>query len=133
MNRMPCRTWSGPLTTPRDRLPQPGARRGVGLVVLALTGLGLTLLGAPTATAVTAPVGMTVMAPTSSTAVDMATFDEAISLEEAVRRVRERTGGRVLRAETRRDNARVVHRVRVLSPDGRVRTWTVDAETGRIS
>ncbi|TVQ45310.1 MAG: hypothetical protein EA371_12065 [Gammaproteobacteria bacterium] len=62
-----------------------------------------------------------------------AAYDEAIGLEEAVRRVRERTGGRVLRAETRRENGRVVHRIRVLSPDGRVRTWSVDAETGRMS
>jgi uncharacterized membrane protein YkoI len=38
----------------------------------------------------------------------------------------------VLRAETKRDKGRTVHRIRVLTEDGRVRTWHVDAETGRI-
>ncbi|MCC5867370.1 MAG: PepSY domain-containing protein [Gammaproteobacteria bacterium] len=60
-------------------------------------------------------------------------YSENVSLDQAVRMVRERTGGRVLRAETRRQNGRSVHRIRVLSDDGRVRTYAVDAETGRIS
>jgi len=60
-------------------------------------------------------------------------YNENVSLDQAVRMVRERTGGRVLRAETRRQNGRSVHRIRVLSDDGRVRTYAVDAETGRIS
>lgn len=55
-----------------------------------------------------------------------------ISLAQATRMVREQTGGQVLRAETKRDKGRTVHRIRVLTEDGRVRTWHVDAETGRI-
>jgi uncharacterized membrane protein YkoI len=46
--------------------------------------------------------------------------------------VRDRTGGQVLRAETKRDKGRTVHRIRILTEDGRVQTWHVDAETGRI-
>jgi uncharacterized membrane protein YkoI len=55
-----------------------------------------------------------------------------VSLAEAMRIVREQTGGQVLRAETKREKGRAVHRIRVLTDDGRVRTWHVDAETGRI-
>lgn len=55
-----------------------------------------------------------------------------VSLAQATRMVREQTGGQVLRAETKRDKGRTVHRIRVLTEDGRVRTYHVDAETGRI-
>jgi uncharacterized membrane protein YkoI len=64
--------------------------------------------------------------------VRMAQAENGISLEQATRMVREQTGGQVLRAETRRDKGRTVHRIRVLTEDGLVRTWRVDAETGRI-
>lgn len=114
------------------RLPfaarRPSVRSGMsalaGLVVLS----GLAALSPGTAEAAAGAGLRLTEAHPAATA-----YDEAIGLEEAVRRVRERTGGRVLRAETRRENGRVVHRVRVLSPDGRVRTWSVDADTGRIS
>ena len=62
----------------------------------------------------------------------LAQASEGVSLAEATRMVRERTGGQVLRAETKRDKGRTVHRIRVLTDDGRVRTWHVDAENGRI-
>lgn len=62
----------------------------------------------------------------------LAQASEGVSLAEATRMVRERTGGQVLRAETKRDKGRTVHRIRVLTEDGRVRTWHVDAESGRI-
>src|SRR6056297_4080493 len=57
---------------------------------------------------------------------------ERISLSEAIRLVEQRSGGQVLRAETRRAQDRTVHRIRVITEDGRVRTWEVDAESGRI-
>jgi hypothetical protein len=62
----------------------------------------------------------------------MAQAAEQVSLAEATRMVQERTGGQVLRAETKRDKGRAVHRIRVLTEDGRVRTVHVDAETGRM-
>lgn len=62
----------------------------------------------------------------------VAQANNGISLAEATRMVRDRTGGQVLRAETKRDKGRTVHRIRVLTEDGRVQTWHVDAETGRI-
>lgn len=72
------------------------------------------------------------LAPAAATPVRMAQAGNGISLEQATQMVRESTGGQVLRAETKRDKGRVVHRIRVLTEDGRVRTWHVDAETGRI-
>ena len=70
------------------------------------------------------------LAPSSELRVAQAA--EKVSLAQATRMVQERTGGQVLRAETKRDNGRAVHRIRVLTEDGRVRTVRVDAETGRM-
>lgn len=43
------------------------------------------------------------------------------SLDESVRRVERETGGRILSAETVRAGDREIHRIKVLTPDGRVR------------
>lgn len=50
------------------------------------------------------------------------------SLDEAVRRVRAETGGRVLSAETVRRNGHAVHRIKVLLPSGHVRIVHIDAD-----
>ena len=54
-----------------------------------------------------------------------------VSLEEAVEQVRKETGGRILSAETVKANGRRVHRIKVLTPDRRVRIVNVDADSGR--
>jgi uncharacterized membrane protein YkoI len=75
------------------------------------------------------------VAPTSQVVAEPLRVAQAsghVSLSQATQMVRERTGGQVLRAETKRDKGRPVHRIRVLTDDGRVRTWHVDAETGRV-
>ncbi len=46
--------------------------------------------------------------------------------------VRERTGGKVVRADRRTDKGRAVYRIRVLTADGRVREYRVDAMTGAM-
>ncbi len=51
--------------------------------------------------------------------------------EAAAAIARERTGGRVLRVRPRRPGAEA-YRVRVLLPDGRVRTVVVDGRTGEV-
>lgn len=56
-----------------------------------------------------------------------------VSLDQAVARVLSRYGGKVISAETRSRNGRVVHRIKLLSEDGRVRTVQVDGQTGDIS
>lgn len=57
----------------------------------------------------------------------------ALTLDEAVALVRRESGGRVVDSVTRRNAAgRVVYEIRVLGPDGRVRTWRVDAASGRV-
>lgn len=79
-----------------------------------------------------APVSAGPRAEALPATLQVAQAEERISLSQATRMVRERTGGQVLRAETRRSKGRTVHRIRVLTEDGRVRTWHVDAETGRV-
>ena len=54
------------------------------------------------------------------------------SLDSAVSRARESTGGRVLSAETRQVDGRPTHFVRILTKDGKVRRLRVDARTGRF-
>lgn len=77
--------------------------------------------------------GLTLSTPPAAAAPPrVAQASNGISLAEATRMVRDQTGGQVLRAETKRDKGRAVHRIRVLTEDGRVQTWHVDAETGRI-
>ncbi len=55
-----------------------------------------------------------------------------ISKDAAVAMVRERTGGKVVRADRRTDNGRVVYQIRVVTTDGRVREYRVDATTGEM-
>lgn len=54
-----------------------------------------------------------------------------LSLDEAIERVQRQFGARVVRAETREDRGRTVYVLRLLSPDGRVWTVRVDAQSGR--
>ena len=49
-----------------------------------------------------------------------------MSLSEAIDSVRKRTGGRVVSAETKVQGGREVHYIKVLTPDGKVRTHKVD-------
>ncbi len=52
------------------------------------------------------------------------------SLDDAITLVKEKIGGRVLRAETlQRDNL-IVYQIRIITDDGRVRTINVDAQNG---
>jgi len=50
-----------------------------------------------------------------------------ITLEQAVRRIRHRTGGRILSTRTVHKNGRTVYRIKVLTQGQRVRTYSVDA------
>lgn len=55
-----------------------------------------------------------------------------ISLDQAVKMAQARFGARVVRADTERDGDRVYYRLRLLSPDGRVFSVRVDAQTGAM-
>lgn len=57
----------------------------------------------------------------------------AISLDDAIAIVRDKSGGKVLRAETTHKGDRVVHEIRVLTDDGHVRTYRVDGRTGKVT
>jgi len=50
--------------------------------------------------------------------------DRVGSLQEAVEEVQRETGGRVLSADTVRAGPRELYRIKVLTPDGRVRVVT---------
>lgn len=54
--------------------------------------------------------------------------DRAVSMGEAIDRVRKSTGGRVLDAQ----DAGGHYRIKVLTPDGEVRVMRIDARTGSI-
>jgi uncharacterized membrane protein YkoI len=57
---------------------------------------------------------------------------EGLSQDEAVAMVREQTDGKVVRVDRKVEGGSVVYRVRVLTPDGRLREYRVDAATGAI-
>jgi uncharacterized membrane protein YkoI len=57
---------------------------------------------------------------------------EAISEDVAVALVREQTDGKVVRVDRKMEGGALVYRVRVLSPDGRLREYRVDAATGAV-
>ena len=55
---------------------------------------------------------------------------DMMDLNSAVAQVRAQTGGRVLAASTVYIDGRPVHVIRVLTRDGRVRTFRIDAQNG---
>jgi len=57
---------------------------------------------------------------------------EGISEDAAVAMVREQTDGKVVRVDRKIEGGSVVYRIRVLSLDGRLREFRVDAATGLI-
>lgn len=56
----------------------------------------------------------------------------SISLEQAARKVRRAHGGQVVSAGAARVQGRDGYRIRVLTKDGRVHTFWVDAHTGAM-
>lgn len=58
--------------------------------------------------------------------------ENQVSLEEAVRHVERRTGGRVLAARTVHRPKGTFYLVRVLVAQGRVRVFKVNARTGEV-
>ena len=58
---------------------------------------------------------------------------QGADLDRAVSKIRKKTGGRVLSAETKRGNGKDVHVIRILTKDGKVKRHRVDAATGRSS
>jgi uncharacterized membrane protein YkoI len=55
-----------------------------------------------------------------------------ISLDEATKQIIKNDGNRVLGAETELINGKEVHVIKVLTPDGRIQHYKIDAETGEI-
>ena len=53
------------------------------------------------------------------------------TLEEAVAQVQQDTGGKILSADPRRFGRRMEYRIKVLTPDGHVRTFAISSEAPR--
>jgi len=53
------------------------------------------------------------------------------TLDEAVHEIRAQTGGRILSAKTTRSNGKRIHQIRVLTKDGRVRHFQLEANRKR--
>ncbi|MDA0707175.1 MAG: hypothetical protein O2907_06435 [Proteobacteria bacterium] len=51
--------------------------------------------------------------------------NDGMTLSEAVESVRQRTDGRIVSAETETRNGNEVHHIKVLTKDGKVKTYTV--------
>jgi uncharacterized membrane protein YkoI len=56
----------------------------------------------------------------------------SINLDEATKQIIKNDGNRVLGAETELINGKEVHVIKVLTPDGRIQHYKIDAETGEI-
>jgi hypothetical protein len=54
-----------------------------------------------------------------------------LTLEEAVTRVQQDTGGKILSADPRRVGRRTEYRIKVLTPDGHVRTIAISSDAPR--
>lgn len=55
-----------------------------------------------------------------------------VSLDAAATMVRRISGGRVVGADSMDDNGKLVYRIKVLLPEGRVRVYLVDPNTGQV-
>ena len=55
-----------------------------------------------------------------------------VSLNEAIARAQGRFPGRVVKAESKQRGGRLEHVVRIINEQGRVRTFRIDAQTGRF-
>lgn len=51
--------------------------------------------------------------------------NQGVTLSEAVESVRRSTDGRIVSAETKTNNGNEVHHIKVLTKDGKVKTYTV--------
>jgi hypothetical protein len=60
------------------------------------------------------------------------TLESEVSLDEAVKQIIEGTYDKVLGAQTEVIDSKEVHVIKVLTPDGRIRYYRIDAETGQL-
>lgn len=55
-----------------------------------------------------------------------------VSLDQATKQIIRKGGNRVLGAQTEIINGREVHVIKVLTPDGRIQHYLIDAESGEL-
>jgi uncharacterized membrane protein YkoI len=104
----------------------PHARRVVAFVITLLLASSVAARPRPGAAVDPLPA-------TEDLAIDGAIAQRGqISLQQAIELAQRRYPGRVVRADTTMSNGRVVHIVRILGDDGRVRTVQIDAQSGSV-
>jgi uncharacterized membrane protein YkoI len=50
------------------------------------------------------------------------------SIDKAAQKIKQQTGGRILSTKSTNKNGRMVYKIKVLLPSGKVQTFTVDAK-----
>lgn len=68
----------------------------------------------------------------SSSFAQNATLLSYVSLDDATKQIIEGTYDKVLGAQTEFIDGKEVHVIKVLTPDGRIRYYRIDAETGQL-
>ncbi|MDA3912751.1 hypothetical protein [Oleiagrimonas sp.] len=74
------------------------------------------------------PSARPALAPDSSSASSKSRTATPLTLEQAVARVQNQTGGQVLKADTRQQGRITEYRIKVLTPDGHVRIVTLRSD-----
>ncbi|MCG8671544.1 MAG: PepSY domain-containing protein [Pseudomonadales bacterium] len=100
------------------------------MVVLLLGGL---YVGTANAEAVRDPFQSVASFSVSSTSALIAKSDKGkISLERAIKKAKAKYGGKVLSAKEIRSKGPLVYKIKILLPNGRVKSVFVDGETGEV-
>lgn len=67
-----------------------------------------------------------------SASIPMLAQASALTLDQAVAKVRRASGGKVIGADTIEQDGSTAYRIKVVFPDGKVRVYFVDPATGEI-
>jgi len=85
----------------------------------------------PREISITALRALLIVCALTASATTAVAAERAGSLQEAIEQVQAETGGRILAADTVRAGPRELYRIKVLTPDGRVRVVTKSSRGGR--
>jgi uncharacterized membrane protein YkoI len=102
----------------------------IATALAALLVVGNTAAARPRAAALAQTEGDQSLTPAQGDQFVPAQRGGGVSLAQATSMAQSRYQGRVVRAETTQVGDRVVHEIRILGDDGRVRTVRIDAQTG---
>ncbi len=80
-----------------------------------------------------APLSLTAnAAPQSAHTLLVAQSESRVSASHAAAIVQKQYGGKILKVDSQNRGGRIVHRVKILQDNGRIRTLSVDGQSGQI-